>query len=343
MNRSRIEWCDHTWNPVTGCRHDCKYCYARRMTTRFAGDVRLNKMARADYQLVDAADKSGPIYYLEKPMLNEAGNPIVYPFGFEPTYHRYRMNMLDKLKMGNNIFVGAMADIFGAWVPDEWIKDILDICMEHQIHNYLFLTKNPERYAQYGVPKGQENLWYGTTITCDNDAERITSLVMDAKVFVSIEPLRGRISRDNVASICRIADWIIIGAETGKNRNIVRPESDWIREIVAEADIAEKPVFMKDSLVPIMRTENIRKDFPEKLRKSEISPKMRKKLFATCSGCKAYMKKSEMIALLARSRRGEQPKQFGFMCRRCFGEFCKELEIDIPGLYEFTKEADTDG
>lgn len=46
MNKSKIEWCDHTWNPITGCRHNCEYCYARRMTARFAGDVRLNKMAK---------------------------------------------------------------------------------------------------------------------------------------------------------------------------------------------------------------------------------------------------------------------------------------------------------
>ena len=71
MNRSKIEWCDHTWNPITGCRHECPYCYARTMTARFAGDVRLNKMAKADYQLVNAEDGSEAVYYLEKPMLNE--------------------------------------------------------------------------------------------------------------------------------------------------------------------------------------------------------------------------------------------------------------------------------
>ena len=36
-----------------------------------------------------------------------------------------------------------------------------------------------------------------------------------------------------------------------------------------------------------------------------------------------------MITLLARSKRGEQPKQFGFMCRDCFKEFCKGLGLDI--------------
>ena len=49
MNRSKIEWCDHTFNPITGCRRNCEYCYARRMVARFSGDVRLNKMAKKDY------------------------------------------------------------------------------------------------------------------------------------------------------------------------------------------------------------------------------------------------------------------------------------------------------
>ena len=30
INKTKIEWCTHTWNPVTGCRHGCPYCYARK-------------------------------------------------------------------------------------------------------------------------------------------------------------------------------------------------------------------------------------------------------------------------------------------------------------------------
>lgn len=37
MNKTAIEWCDFTWNPVTGCLHGCEYCYARRLATRFNG------------------------------------------------------------------------------------------------------------------------------------------------------------------------------------------------------------------------------------------------------------------------------------------------------------------
>lgn len=35
MNRTKIDYVDYTWNPVTGCRKGCPYCYARRMSHRF--------------------------------------------------------------------------------------------------------------------------------------------------------------------------------------------------------------------------------------------------------------------------------------------------------------------
>ena len=148
MNRSKIEWCDHTWNPITGCRHHCEYCYARKMSKRFAGNIMLNKMAKKDYSLVPSADGGEDLYLLDTPMINETGSPLIYPFGFEPTFHRYRVDSLSKLKMGNIIFVGAMCDMFGSWVPDEWIKEIFNTCMNYPIHNYLFLTKNPKRYIE---------------------------------------------------------------------------------------------------------------------------------------------------------------------------------------------------
>lgn len=39
MNKTKIDWCDSTWNPVTGCFHDCEYCYARSIATRFGGNA----------------------------------------------------------------------------------------------------------------------------------------------------------------------------------------------------------------------------------------------------------------------------------------------------------------
>lgn len=334
MNRSKIEWCDHTWNPITGCRYNCPYCYAARMADRFSGDVRLNKMAKKDYALVPAADNSEKIYVLENPMLNETGRALVYPFEFEPTYHKYRLDYPEKLKMGNNIFVGAMADIFGSWVPSEWIEEIIKVCLENPIHNYMFLTKNPKRYTELGVPMGLENMWYGTTITCDDDADRFNYLPTGCNVFVSVEPLMGDIvAKHNI--LFKQIDWIIIGAETGRNNDKVVPKVQWIKDIVERADYNGVPVFMKDSLIPIIGKENMRRDFPKQLQHSEISPKLKAKLYAECAACKVTLRKNEMITLLARPRRGEQPKQFGFMCKNCFEKMCKELGLDIPHIAKF--------
>lgn len=135
MNRSRIEYCDHTLNIITGCLNTCEYCYARKMSQRFSGNVNLNMKEKSKYSEHDG------LFVLENPFTGENDKQIIYPFGFMPTLHRYRFSILDKLKSGQNIFVGAMADMFGDWVPDEWINEVFQNCMEHKQHNYLFLTK----------------------------------------------------------------------------------------------------------------------------------------------------------------------------------------------------------
>ena len=344
MNRSKIEYVDHTWNPITGCRHICEYCYARRMTERFAGNVSLNKMARKDYSMVPAANEEEDLYVLDAPMLNETGSTLVYPFGFAPTLHRYRMDIPGKLKMGNNIFVGAMADIFGNWVPDEWIEEIFNVCEKYPIHNYLFLTKNPDRYINLYLkellPK-QKNMWYGATVTNVQQAYTAEAAIQDlpseVHAFLSIEPLFEDLSEDLDITIKNFTNWVILGAETGRRKGKVIPEKEWVRKIVKLCDESGVPVFMKDSLISIVGESNMRREFPEQLRHLEISPKMKKKLYDICAECKAHLKKCEMITLLARSQRGEQPKQFGFMCKGCFKKLCEDLGLKIPDLAEMVE------
>ena len=31
----KIDWTDYSWNPISGCKHDCDYCYMIRMNKRF--------------------------------------------------------------------------------------------------------------------------------------------------------------------------------------------------------------------------------------------------------------------------------------------------------------------
>ena len=42
MQKSKIEWCDYSINPIKGyCPHDCPYCYSHRMYNRFGWDRKL--------------------------------------------------------------------------------------------------------------------------------------------------------------------------------------------------------------------------------------------------------------------------------------------------------------
>lgn len=332
MNRSKIEWCDHTWNPITGCLHNCHYCYAKKLSERFSGDIRLNKMAKGDYTSQLASDGETTLYILDKIMMNENGRAMTYPFGFEPTFHKYRFDYLDKLKNGHNIFVGAMADVFGDWVPDSWIDEVIEACVDHPEHNYMFLTKNPKRYSQYKLPTGMDNMWFGTSITRLEEMYRIDYLPAGCKTFLSIEPLLESLEPEMCDTLAREVDWIIIGAETGNRKGKIVPAKEWIHRIVLVADTAGVPVFMKDSLIDIVGEKNMRREFPKELKRKTVSQKVMNKLYDVCCTCGGYEKKSDMYTLLARKGRGVHPKQYAFMCEKCFVKFCEDRKIEIPNF-----------
>lgn len=37
QGEGKINYCDYTWNPISGCLNTCSYCYMRRMEKRFPG------------------------------------------------------------------------------------------------------------------------------------------------------------------------------------------------------------------------------------------------------------------------------------------------------------------
>lgn len=87
-----------------------------------------------------------------------------------------------------------MADLFGDWVPEEWIEAVLNRTQraDYSHHTYQFLTKNPKRLKDFNP--WPSNCWVGTTITNQADAdERLPWLLqVDAPIrFVSHEPLMG--------------------------------------------------------------------------------------------------------------------------------------------------------
>lgn len=246
MDKTKIDWCDSTWNPVTGCMHGCEYCYARGIAHRFG-------------------------FHASEPDINErvlyecpvsGGKKVQYPFDFQPTFHKYRLNEYAD-KQGRNIFVCSMADLFGEWVPDEWIEEVFKACDKAPQHNYLFLTKNPSRYVELInstdlLVKTKNNMWFGYSYTGKESRQWWNP---DYNIFASVEPILEPIEVPR----CK---WCIIGAETGRRKYKVIPERQWIEHIVDECKENDIPIFMKSSIADIWG-EPLIQEFPKSINKKK--------------------------------------------------------------------------
>lgn len=99
MNKTKIDWATMSWNPVTGCRHGCPYCYARRTATRFNAGWRIRP--RWPRPPCAAGEDQGD----------------AIPVWFRATLHRYRLGQPQNTKEPQTVFVCSMADLFGRWCP----------------------------------------------------------------------------------------------------------------------------------------------------------------------------------------------------------------------------------
>jgi len=155
-----------TWNPVTGCTHVCRYCWARRLAA--------TKL------------KSSPRYSK----------------GFVPRFNEEELKV--SFKPGEVVFVSDMGDLFCGGVPDKWIIRVLEHVAKFPDTHFLFLTKNPERYRDF-LDRFPPNSILGATLETNRDDlyveravsyaplpslryEAMRSLNWDKK-FVSIEPI----------------------------------------------------------------------------------------------------------------------------------------------------------
>lgn len=256
MEKSKIEWCDSSWNPVSGCHHKCEYCYARRIANRYRGCLEspegiVDNDIMVVHERMKAITKGGNIRY------------AAYPYGFTPTLHEYRLKDPLTKGFGKTIFVCSMADLFGEWIPDEWIERVFEACKAADNHRYLFLTKNPKRYielAEKGKLPEDDIFWYGSTATNPNMPVFFSE---KHHTFASIEPILSPFDEEIYGEMGFVnkIDWAIFGAETGNRKDKIVPKRSWMEDAVKLLHEAGKPVFMKDSLIPIWG-EDIITEFP---------------------------------------------------------------------------------
>lgn len=213
MQKSEISWTEFTWNPVTGCNkisQGCKNCYAEQIANRFWGDRKFT-----DVQC-----------------------------------HPKRLNQPLKLKKPSMIFVNSMSDLFHEKVPFEFIRQVYDIMLKTQQHKYIILTKRINRaknfYREMNSLNDFPNTFLGVSISLKKDLYMLGGLnniydynnnILQNKI-VSFEPLL-----ENIECDLKGLSWVIIGAESGKNR---RPcQIDWIENLMNQSLKKDIPVFVK--------------------------------------------------------------------------------------------------
>mgnify|MGYP002521430648 CR=1 FL=1 len=253
-DKTKIDWADATWNPVTGCLHGCEYCYARRIAERFG----LHQMPIfTNYPVLREPIRCTASYGYMRGMRINAGAIQPYPFDFTPTFHRYKLDVPQHWKKPRTIFVCSMADLFGDWVPDEWIE----ACEAAPQHRYLFLTKNPKRLKKFELEgKLPKQHWYGTSVTHAYDTEFWS---LNYNTFVSIEPMLESFSDENHQAYRQmVPQWVIFGAETGNRKNKVIPKKEWITELIEYyGAFGYTKFFMKESLRELMGND-FRQELP---------------------------------------------------------------------------------
>jgi protein gp37 len=223
--KSKIEWTDATWNPVTGCTpasDGCRNCYAERMA------IRLQGMGQRKYRN-----------------------------GFYVTCHHGEL--LERAKITAKpcrVFVCSMGDLFHDQVPFEFVELVFATMERYPKHTFQLLTKRPGRMAKYAARSYSvwpANVWAGVTVESLEYRDRI-ELLKDVPApvrFLSCEPLLGPLKYLDLSGI----QWVIAGCESGPGRRPMKP--DWVRTLRDQARSAGIPFFLKQTEGPDGKIEKL--------------------------------------------------------------------------------------
>ena len=212
MSRTKIEWTESTWNPLTGCTKissGCKNCYAEVMARR------LQAMGQAKYKN-----------------------------GFELSLHPETLNEPYTITKPRVIFVNSMSDLFHKEVPIKFIQDVFRVMKENPQHVFQVLTKRADvllYYDKEGFLEWTHNIWMGVTVEDETVTGRIELLrKTGAKTkFLSCEPLLTGLPEMNLDGI----NWVIVGGESGRKPRPIKEE--WVIDIKNQCQKANVAFYFK--------------------------------------------------------------------------------------------------
>ena len=152
LKKTKIDWCEYSWNIVSGCKNSCWYCYARKIRNRFWKGVPFETLINYDERLDD---------------------PL-------------------KLKKPSTIFVGSMTDLFAKWQPRYNVKHILQTVRKCPQHTFIFLTKNPIGYKGWKFPQNcWLGVTITSSAEWHKVAHLVAYTGKENLTFVSVEPILG--------------------------------------------------------------------------------------------------------------------------------------------------------
>lgn len=286
---SKIEWCDHTFNPWVGCTKispGCDHCYAEGWAKR-SGLVKWG----AERRRTSAANWRQPLKWNAE---------------------------AERSGVRRRVFCASLADVFDNEVPEEWRADLFSMIRRTLHLDWLLLTKrigNARRLTQralgsigmhpgmhHGLP---QNVWLGITVVNQEEADRdIPKLLWNrARIrFLSCEPLLGALDLARLTATFEngtlqnfnclnstygrgpaahpVVDWVIVGGESGPG---ARPfVLEWGKDIVRQCVEASVPVFVKQVGANPVNREGVRcphirerkgkamEEWPEELRVRQV-------------------------------------------------------------------------
>jgi protein gp37 len=224
---TKIQWCDHTFNPWIGCTkvaEGCEHCYAEELM-----DHRYHRV------------EWGPRGMRQR--TKTWGDPL-------------RWNREAKRDgVRRKVFCASLADIFEdraeliAWRMD--LFDLIDKCGNL---DFLLLTKRPQNIIGMWPANGptlRENVWLGTSIANQKNAETAIDRLIETKrlaehIFLSIEPQIDAVDLGRWLFPVAQLDWVITGGESKQGKSEPRLyDTAWARLLVRQCAQAGVPCFVK--------------------------------------------------------------------------------------------------
>jgi protein gp37 len=219
---TKIEWCEHTFNPWYGCTKvspGCDHCYAESW-----------------------AKRSGLVLWGNNPRRRTAENKWKEPVKWNADADAFEREHGHRPR----VFCASLADVFDNKVHSTWRKDLFELIRECDRLDWLLLTKRPQNIfkmlpADWG--DGYLNVWLGITAEdqphFDQRWKHLQKIPASIK-FISYEPALGPL---RLPSHGPLPDWLISGGESGGGARPVKRR--WIRDVIADCREHGVAVFHK--------------------------------------------------------------------------------------------------